>query len=71
MSSLTPSDVISGSIYAVDEQWGRNEPSADRIRQDYVMLIMEELRIEFDTITMNGQRYLLLPEPSPHLEAAA
>lgn len=29
------------------------------------------LRYEYDTITLNGQCYLLIPEPSPTLKAAA
>jgi hypothetical protein len=70
-AEMTPHDVISQSLYAVDEEWGRTYARDETIRDQQAHLVLHELRIEYDTITLNGQRYLLLPEPSPPIEVAA
>jgi hypothetical protein len=70
-ADMTPHDVIAQSLYAIDEEWGRTYARDETIRDQQATLVLRELRIEFDAITLNGQRYLLLPEPTPPLEAAA
>jgi hypothetical protein len=64
-ADMTPCDVISQSLYAIDEEWGRTYARDETIRNQQTTLVWRELRIEFDAITLNGQRYLLLPEPTP------
>lgn len=69
-STMTPADVIHDSLMDTFVGMYDDGPNS-RDCQTAADGIMRDLRDEYDTITLNGQRYLLLPEPSPNLEAAA
>ena len=68
---MTPADIIEHALYTVDETYDRTTEYDTYARQRQVNEVMDCLRSEYDTTTINGQRYLLLPEPSPNLEAVA
>jgi len=68
---MTPADIIEHALYIVDETYDRTSEYDTHARQRQVNEVMDSLRSEYDTTTVNGQRYLLLPEPSPNLEVVA
>lgn len=68
---MTPADIIEHALYTVDETYDRTSEYDEHARKLQVAEVMESLRSEYDTTTINGKRYLLIPEPSPHLEVVA
>jgi hypothetical protein len=67
---MTPTDVIHDSIADTFIGMYDDGPTSHDC-QTAADAIMRDLRDEYDTITLNGQRYLMIPEPSPILKAVA
>jgi hypothetical protein len=67
---MTPADIIHDTLMDTLRGQYDDEPTS-RECQIVADAIMRDLRDEYDTITLNGQRYLMIPEPSPILEAVA
>ena len=67
---MTPADTIHDSLMDTFAGMYDDGPNS-RDCQTAADAIMRDLRSDYDTISLNGQRYLLLPEPSPILEAVA
>lgn len=70
MSDITPAGVIHDAIMDSFCGWLSDPPTSSACH-DAAETALSYLRNEYDTITLNGQRYLLIPEPSPNLEAVA
>ena len=70
MSDITPAGVIHDAIMDSFCGWVSNPPMSPDCHEA-AETALSYLRYEYDTITLNGQRYLLIPEPSPTIEAAA
>lgn len=68
---MTPADIIEHALYSVDETYERTSEYDEQARRRQVIEVMDLLRSEYDTTIINGRRYLLLPEPGPHLEVVA
>ena len=70
MSATTPAGVIHDAIMDSFANAIGEAPTSTACH-DAADTVLDYLRAEYDTISFNGQRYLLLPEPSPILEAVA
>lgn len=60
MTKMTPYDVILDALHEVDYTWdanGRNEV----IRKEQATAAVRDLVWEYQTVTLNGQRFLLVP----------
>lgn len=70
MSDITPAGVIHDAIMDSFGNCISDTPTSSACH-DAAETALSYLRYEYDTITLNGQRYLLIPEPSPTVKAAA
>lgn len=64
-----PRDVIAQSLALVDDEWGRQTQRDDEMREQQAHTVIRELRAEYTHAYINNQRYLLLPDPPPNIEA--
>lgn len=60
---MTIADTIEHALYVVDETWGRTSESENQVRARQVAEAVHALCDEYDTITLNNTRYLLVPAP--------
>lgn len=66
---MTPAGVIHDAL--MDEFAHLDDAPTSSQCDHAANAVMRALRDEYDTISLNGQRYLMIPEPSPILQAAA
>lgn len=70
MSDITPAGVIHDAIMDSFGNCISDTPTSSACH-DAAETALCYLRAEYDTIMLNRKRYLLIPEPSPTLEAVA